>query len=413
MQSVSQRESEKNSFRYVARQPIIGANRHVFGYELLFRSGIENYFQCKDQEHASNSVIDLSSLYGFNILCNNSLGFINCTRETLLGENIYLLPPERVVVEVLESVTPDAEVRLACCRLKNAGYRIALDDVILDDPRECLEDLADFIKIDGLLVSHEKAASIAARFRGHRCRVLAEKVETWQDFALMRDAGCTLFQGYFFRKPEMIRIRRVLENQRAYQRLLIAVTRPSLDWKEIEDALKMDATLCYRLLRYLNSAAFGFQNEIRSLRQALIILGEEALIRWCRLTILLEMSKSRPSDLALAALTRARFSELLGCRVNRGTTDLFLLGLLSLMDSILEIPIGMVVQNLILENDIRAALLGETSRFGVIYELIQAADAGAWELVSNLCKVMQLDENFVADCYWSSMQWAHEIVMAA
>ncbi len=413
MPSASKLESERTQFRYAARQPIIGANKRVFAYELLFRSGIENYFKCKDQEHASNSVIDLSTLYGFNVLCNNRYAFINCTHETLLGENIYLLPSERVVVEVLETVTPDAEVRLACCRLKNAGYRIALDDVIVDDPRECLTDLADFIKIDGLLVSPEKAATIAARFRGKRCRILAEKVETWQNFALMKDAGCTLFQGYFFRKPEMMRVRRVLQNQKAYQRLLTAVTRATLDWREVEDALKMDATLCYRLLRYLNSAAFGFQNEIRSLRQALVIMGEDALIRWCRLTAMLEMSKGRPSDLALAALTRARFSELLGCRVNRGSTDLFLLGLLSLMDSILEIPMGIVVQDLALEDDIRAALLGGASRFGTIYRLIQAAEAGAWEIVSNLCKVIQLDEDFVADSYWNSMQWAHEIAMAA
>ena len=137
MVSIPQSDSENALFRYVARQPIIGANKTVFGYELLFRSGVENHFQCRDQEHASNAIIDLSSIYGFNVLCNNRYAFINCTRETLLGENIYLLPPERVVVEVLETVIPDAEVRLACCRLKNAGYKIALDDVILHDPREC------------------------------------------------------------------------------------------------------------------------------------------------------------------------------------------------------------------------------------------------------------------------------------
>ena len=229
----------------------------------------------------------------------------------------------------------------------------------------------------------------------------------------MKKAGCTLFQGFFYRKPEMMRIRRVLQNQKAYQRLLVAVTRASLNWDEVEDALKMDAALCYRLLRYLNSAAFGFRNEIRSLRHALMILGEDALIRWCRLTATLEMSKNRPSDLALAALTRARFSELIGRRVNPGNADLFLLGLLSLMDSILEIPMGVVVQDLAVENDIRAALLGGTGEFGRIYELLQAAEAGAWEVVSNLCKIMQLDEDFVADSYWNSMQWAHEIAMAA
>ena len=309
MDTAFELDSENKLFRYVARQPILGADKKIFGYELLFRSGIENFFECKDKNNASRSVIDQSSLHGFDVLCNSRYAFMNCTRETLLGDYIYLLPPARVVVEVLEDVTPCDSVRQACTRLKDAGYRIALDDFLLNDPRDCLTDLADFLKVDLTLVSHDDALTLVDRYRGQRCQLLAEKVETWQDFALMMDFGFTLFQGYFFRKPEMMRTRRVLSNRKVYHRLLLAVSRPQIDWKEVEDTLAMDATLCYRLLRYLNSAAFGFHNEVHSLRHAFVILGEDAMIRWCRLAAVLEMSQKSPCDLTLSALIRARFGE--------------------------------------------------------------------------------------------------------
>jgi EAL and modified HD-GYP domain-containing signal transduction protein len=194
---------------------------------------------------------------------------------------------------------------------------------------------------------------------------------------------------------------------------MIAVTRSQLDWKEVEDTLKMDATLCYRLLRYLNSAAFGFHSEIQSLRLALVILGEDKLIRWCRLAVMLEMSQDRPSDLALAALIRARFSELLGNRVDHGNTDLFLLGLLSLMDSILEIPMKMVIEDLFVDDDVKAALLTESGRVGTMYKLVKAVESGAWELISDLCAQVQIPEEYVAESYWNAMGWAQTIVAAA
>ena len=403
----------KKAVRYVARQPILATNERVIGYELLFRAGVWNLFHSNDPDDATRTVIDMSSLHGFNILCNRRLAFINCTRETLLEGWINILPPEQVVVEILETITPDAEIRQACNSLIAAGYQLALDDFILDDPRESLADFVDFIKVDLTLVSLDDAAKIAARYYGKNCKLLAEKVETREDFAFTKKAGFQFFQGYFFRKPEMMCMRSVAANQTVYWRLLRVVTKPELDWREVEDVIKKDATLCLRLLRYLNSVVFGLRNEIRSIRHALAIIGEAEMRRWCRLAVVLEMTRNRPPELVLSALIRARFSELIGNRIDHGTSDLFLLGLLSLMDSILKIPMEMVLEDLPLDREIKTALLEATGSLATVHKLVLAFESGDWNNVATLCAELRLSEEFVAESHWDAMGWAETIAAAA
>jgi EAL and modified HD-GYP domain-containing signal transduction protein len=296
--------------------------------------------------------------------------------------------------------------------LNAAGYQLALDDFILDDPRAGLVDLMAFIKVDLKLVSLDDAAKITARYQGENCKLLAEKVETRQDFALTKKAGFQFFQGYFFRKPEMMRMLSVVTNQTVYWRLLQVVTNPELDWREVEDVIKKDATLCLRLLRYLNSAVFGLRNEIRSLRHALVILGEIELRRWCRLAVVFEMTQNRPSDLLLSALIRARFCELLGAQFDHGNTDLFLLGLLSLMDSILETPLELIVRDLPLDREIKTCLLKGTGRLATIYKLALAVESGDWNNVATLCAELLLSEEFVAQSHWDAIAWADTITAA-
>ncbi len=394
--------------RYAARQPILTMDERVFGYELLFRSGADNHFSCSDPSDATRSVIDMSSLLGLGILCDNTLAFINCTREILLSEFITLLPPENIVLEVLASVPPDDDVMLACSQLKRAGVKIALDDYTVGDPREPLAYFADFIKVDLRQTSLTDAGIIVA---GHRavCKMVAMKVETRQDFQLAKKAGFQLAQGYFFRRPQMVRTWTGSSNRAIHLALLNAVLKPDLDLGEIEDLVKKDATLCFRLLRYLNSPMFGFRSEICSVRQALMILGENETRRWCRLAVTIEISHDRTSDLMLAALTRARFCELLGPRMADGNVDLFLLGLLSLMDAILEIPISAVVDALSVHQDIKLALNHKECRLTPLYNLMLAVEAGEWDIVSRLCEEMHLSEPLVSGTQWKAMEWAQQV----
>ncbi len=406
-------EDELGLVRYAARQPILTANQKVIGYKLLFRTGVRSFFSGNDSEDTGRSVIDVSTLLGLNTLCDNRLAFISCTRDILLEKYLTLLPSEKVVAEIPNTVALDGEVLETCRELKDAGYKIALGDFVIDDAREPFVGLADFIKVDIKQTSLGNAAKIAARYRTPNSRMLADGVETWEDFDFTKRAGFRYFQGYFFRKPEIVRTRGVSSNRAACLQLLQAVSRPELNWEEVEDIIKRDATLYYRLLRYLNSAAFGLRSEARSVRQALMILGENEFRRWCRLAVMFDVSQSRPSDLVLSALVRARFGELIGQKVEHGDVDLFLLGLLSLMDAILELPMRQVLEGLPLDLETKTLLLEHNGRLSPLYDLLFAVEAGAWGAVVRLCERLELQEEFVAESHQSAMEWAQTIATNA
>jgi EAL and modified HD-GYP domain-containing signal transduction protein len=375
----------------------------------LFRDGVENFFGETDVDAASRSTLNTSMLIGLDALCDGRRAFINCTREILLKDYITLLPSAQAVVEVLETVPADDLVVAACQRMKQAGYLIALDDFGVNDPREALTDLADIIKVDLRATSASDAALMVKKYGPWRCRMLAEKVETRDEFVAAKKAGFLYFQGYFFRRPEILTAHEIPANQLNYVRMLTAVSQPELDVRLIENLVKGEASLCYRLLRYLNSAAFGFAAEIQSVRHALSILGEREVRRWIRLVATLGAGQGKASDLVLAALVRARFCELLSPKIQSGNSDLFLLGMLSLMDSILEIPMRQVLENVPIDMESKAALLGTASSLRPVYQLMLAQESGEWKAVSDLSAQLRLAESEVADAYFEAMQWARQV----
>lgn len=397
------------SNRYVARQPILTRDEQVFGYELLFRDGVENCFRGVDLNAAARTTVDNSMLIGFDVLCGGRRAFINCTREVLLKDYITLLPSGLTVVEVLEDVEPDDLIIAACQRLKAAGYQIALDDFVCGDPREPLTDLADIIKVDMRLTTSGQRADMVQRYGPWRSRLLAEKVETREEFIEVRNMGFVYFQGYFFQKPEILTTRGIPENRFNYVRMLQAVSKPELDEREIEDVIKSEASLCYRLLRYLNSAVFGLSNEIHSVRHALSMLGERETRRWIRLVATLGAGQGKSTELVTSALVRARFCELLSPRVQHGESDLFLMGLLSLMDAILELPMQEILTKLPLDQETKAVLRGGASRLRPLYQLMLARESGEWQSSAELSRLLHLSESEVAEAYWQAVQWAKQV----
>jgi c-di-GMP-related signal transduction protein len=398
---------------FVARQPILTTDEKVFGYELLFRDGIENFFRSPDSDAASRSTLNSSMLLGLDVLCDGRRAFVNCTRDILLKDYVTLLPAGQTVVEILETVPADDLVVAACRRLKEAGYMIALDDFAPGDPREPLTDLADIIKVDLRATTLDDAAAMVKRYGPWRCRLLAEKVETREEFIASKKAGFLYFQGYFFRRPEILTAREIPANRLNYLRMLTAVSQPELDVRHIENLVKGEASLCYRLLRYLNSAAFGFASEIHSVRHALSILGEREVRRWIRLVASLGAGQDKSSDLVLAALVRARFCELLSPKIQHGDSDFFLLGMLSLMDTILEIPMRQVLDNVPIDQECKAVLLGATSRLRPFYQLMLAQESGEWAAVKDLTTQLHLNEVEVSVAYWQAMQWARQVSSGA
>ncbi len=394
--------------RYVARQPIFGRDEEVFGYELLFRDGLENAFS-GDSDEASRAMLDRSLLMGLDVLCDGRRAFVNCTRDTLIKGLITLLPAKSTVVEVLESVPADPDVVAACQNLKEAGYMIALDDYVTDDPREALAEMADIIKVEMQLTTEEQQSALIKRFGQWHCRMLAEKIETQAEFVRARDQGFAYFQGYFFRRPEMINTHDMPANRMNYLRMLQEVSRPELELAALEKLIKSEASVCYRLLRYLNSSIFGFQSEIHSVRHALSMLGERDVRRWVRLVAAVGAGQESTSDLVLSAMVRGRFGELLSPVVLHGESDLFLLGLLSLIDAMLEMPMAEVLEKIPLDQATKAVLLGQPSVLRPVFQLMLAHESGEWKAAEELSRSLRLDSTEVAGFYWTAQKWARDV----
>jgi len=403
------RARDTRPLRYVARQPILDRGEKIFGYELLFRDGLVNAFSGGDTNEASRATLDRSLLIGLDVLCDGRRAFVNCTKDTLVKGLVTLLPPTSTVVEILESVPPDPDVIAAVQELKQAGYMIALDDFVANDKREALTEMADIIKVEMPQTTMEQQAAMVKRYGPWRCRMLAEKIETHGDFIRARDQGFVYFQGYFFRRPEMMSTRDMPANRLHYLRMLQEVSRPELDIKELEKVIKAEGSVCYRLLRYLNSSRFAFKSEIHSVRHALSMLGEREVRHWVRLVAAVGAGQDKTSDLMLSALVRGRFAELLAPRVQHGESDLFLLGLLSLIDALLEMPMAEVLEKISLDRSTKAVLLGKPSGLRPIYQLMLAHESGEWQAAAELSTHLHLPAEDVAGLYWQAQQWAREV----
>lgn len=394
--------------RYVARQPIFDREEKVFGYELLFRDGLENAFN-GDNDEASRATLDRTLLMGLDVLCDGRRAFVNCTRDTLIKGLVTLLPSTTTVVEVLENVPPDPDVVAACRSLKEAGYMLALDDYVADDPREALVEMADILKVEMQLTTEAQRIELIKRFGPWRCRMLAEKIETWADFVRARDQGFVYFQGYFFRRPELVSTHEMPANRLNYLRMLQEVSHPELELSELEKLIKAEASVCYRLLRYLNSARFSFQSEIHSVRHALSILGERDVRRWVRLIAAVGAGQEKTSDLVLSAMVRGRFGELVAPRVAHGESDLFLLGLLSLIDAMMEMPMAEVLEKIPLDHATKAVLLGQPSELRPVFQLMLALESGEWDAAAQLSRDLEMEPEEVAGFYWQAQQWARAV----
>jgi c-di-GMP-related signal transduction protein len=392
---------------FVARQPIFTVDEKIFAYELLFRDGVDDYFRFHDSDAASRDTLSASLLAGLDFLCGGHRAFINCTRDVLLKDYVTLLPPAQTVVEILETVPSDELVVAACIRLKEKGYRIALDDFVPKDPRTSLIPLADIIKVDLTLTMPAQAAELVKQHGSSK--MLAEKVETRTEFNIAKKSGFTYFQGYFFCKPETLETREIPQNRINYLRIWQAISQPELDIHEVEELIKRETSLCYRLLRYLNSPVFGLGNEICSVRHALALLGEREVRRWVRLVTTLTAGQDKSSELVTSALARARFCELISaCSGFRGA-DLFLMGLMSLMNAILDMPVTAIVEHISLDHDIKSVLLQEPSPLQPFYQLMVAQEAGRWGQVAELCSTLRLTEKQCQESHWEALRWAQQV----
>src|SRR5581483_3232071 len=369
---------------FVARQPIFDQRNEVYGYELLYRSGLKPVFDGLDPDRASLQVIgNTLSILGLDTLTQGKRAFINFTHDILVNDYAMLLPPASVVVEILEDVAPTEEVIDACKRLRRLNYVLALDDVVLGDVVNPLVDLVHILKVDFQLCGPAERQRIAHLCRERNVRLLAEKVETAEAFETARAQGYEYFQGFYFSRPKILEHATLHASKLTMLRLLQEVSQPELDFDRIEQIMKLEVSLPYKLLRFMNSALLGLGQTITSLKHALLMLGQSGVRKWLSVVVLADASDDVPHELIVNSVLRARFCEQVAARSRLRTrsNDLFLLGLFSMIDALLRRPLPELVAVLPLDEDVKNTLLGHPSELEPVYSLVCAYEQADWPSV--------------------------------
>lgn len=397
---------------FVARQPILDRRKELFGYELLFRQESYADFAASTTDSATSTVLTNSFfLIGMDTLTSGKRGFINFTRNLLLNDIVTTFPKDQVAVEILETVTPDREIISACRRLKEAGYLLVLDDFVYTPAFDPLLDWVDILKIDFLATPPQERKQVVRRLRRKHLRFLAEKVETLADFEMAMELGYTYAQGFFFSKPDVVAGRDIPGYKLNYLYALREINQPDVDIDILEQIIRRDTSLSYKLLRLINSAFFGLRHEIKSIRHALMLLGVDELRKWGSLLALSGMGEDKPHELAVLSTVRARFCELVAKKIGMESehTDAYLMGLFSLVDAFMDQPMAQVLADLPIGEPTKAALLGLPSRYTPIYQLALAYETANWSRVDALATRLGLAQSSAPDLYRQSVQAANQI----
>lgn len=394
----------------LCRQPILDARLRTYGYELLYRACRTQTYDGQDPNAASLHVLATHLMSGAGPFSCDKVAFVNFTRDLLLNEVALLFPPRTLVVEILENVQADAAVIAACSRLKASGYRLALDDFAPGASASPLLDLAAILKVDFHATSPRERERLLVHCARPGLRMLAEKVETREDFEWARCRGFSYFQGYFFARPVIVARKEIPAFKVNLLRILGAVHAPAFEFAQIEELLKQEPQLCYRLLRYLNSPAFGLRAQVFSVRTAMALLGENELRKWLTLAALPGLASDKPDSLAETALFRARMCELLalGARLASRSGELFLMGMFSLLDAFIGRPLDELLAELGLSRDVTDALLGDAvpgNTPAQIYRLVLAVERADWATAAALAEPLGLSVEDVGRTSFEAAAW--------
>jgi c-di-GMP-related signal transduction protein len=400
--------------KFIARQPIFDLKREVVAYELLFRSDLDNYCKAIDATYASSAVIsDSLSLFDIRQLTDGRRAFLNIGHDGLLSGITSLLPREIAVIELLETVEPDAKVVDACRRLKGDGFRLALDDFVDRPDMAPLVGLADYLKVDVLATPDDQLPPLLAglRVRAPKARLLAEKVETLEMFTRCAELGCSLFQGYFFARPTILASRDIPGSKLNYLRLLEEIGAPPYDVNRVEHILKMDVAITYRLLRYVNSAAFGVRNRVTSLREALVLLGQVQVRKLAALWAMAGLGKDSPGELLALSIIRARFCEVLAPLAGLGASqsEMFLLGMFSAIDVMVGRPMAELVAQLPVSEDVRAGLADGTGPLRPVLDCVTAYERGDWDHVEAFAAAYGAESEVIPALYADALALASDL----
>mgnify|MGYP003650862666 CR=1 FL=1 len=396
---------------YVARQPILDIDKNLFAYELLLRNSLDNFFpkNISDDEATAKIIDGLEYNLGLESLTQGSLAFINFTHDSLINGYPLLLDKEKIVVEILETAKPTKKLLAACIDLKEKGYSIALDDYEHGSTWKHFFPYVDIIKLDYSLTSEQQFQEIITALSPFpHVKLLAEKIETYSEFQHALSIGCEYFQGYFFSRPEVIQTVAFNPSQVAVVNLMSEINKDDLDIKKITAIFEDEVNLAFKLLRYVQSPIFKRDAAITSIKQAIIVLGFEELKRFICLLFTAQFSIGKPQELTVMALARGRFCELMvkAAMPTHSQSSAFLIGLLSLIDAMVDGDIQELMDKLPLHQEMKDAIInrqGESANFLKLCELFEKAD---WQNIELFCQQIAVDTELSGRLFQEALNWA-------
>jgi c-di-GMP-related signal transduction protein len=391
-------------FTYVARQPIFDASLTVIGYELLFRANATSTgADYADASVAtSNVLVSTFSDIALEPLLEDKPAYVNVTRDLLLRDIPHLLSPERIVIEIAEEEATDPDAQFALDEMRRQGYHIAVDNWSPSDPSSVLVDLASTVKIDMSSITPENAASIVKTIHDTGAVALAAKIETREELETCKAAGFDQFQGYFLSKPKTVEHHTLIQSSVELLRLLKALQDPDSSAKDLADIIRRDIGLSVRILRVANSALFALPRRVESITEAVMMLGTRQIARWAVLFSVASAS-AKPPALTATGLARARMCELLAQHQRHQPTQAFFtVGLFSVLDALMDLPMHQVLDALPLSSDLNDALLHRKGPLGDTLSVACAYEIGDWAHIDRV----EIDHRVVRKAFVDACAWA-------
>ncbi len=389
---------------FIGRQPILDAAGETVAYELLFRSSNKNAYDPTVDGDAATSQVLINAVQelGLNKIVGKKLAFVNLTNLFLeQPELVELLPRDRVVLEILETIEVNQSVIDGVKSLKASRYTIALDDFQDTEEFAELKPLADLIKYDISQHTIAELCQIADKNTGTGVRLLAERVETQDQFQVLQAAGFDLFQGYFFSKPEILTGKKIPSNKGTLLQLLSQLNNPGISLEEITNLLRRDVSLSVRALKYVNSPLNGLLQEVTSIKQAAVLLGRDTIRHWVTLLLVADINE-KPIELVHMALVRARYCQLSARKQGKINEHIcFTAGLLSLVDAMMNIELAEVLESISATQELRDILLHQTGPEAKILSDIQALEK--YESNSDIEITQAMN-----DTYFEALDWAEQ-----
>ena len=394
---------------HIARQPIFNANKRLFAYELLFRQTLGLGLGELSGDRATTSLLSTTFLTeGIDKVAGNKPCFINFTKNLLVRQIASSFPKDKIIIEILEDVPPTPEVLEACSALVELGYTLALDDFVYDKRYLPLFEFISIIKMDYRLSTAEEIERVLYRLAHYNLKFLAEKIETYEEFEHARKLGFHYFQGYFFARPEAIRMKEVSAFKANQIRLLTEINRKDYSIDDLERIISADVAIAYKLLRYINSAFFFLLKRVESIRRAITYLGEKEIRRFVTLVLVSNLAADKPQELLRLSLVRGRFCELLAEKGQHAefSSELFMLGLFSMLDAILDAPMQVMIDTIPLADEVKSAIIHQQGPLAPFLLAVIAHEQGNAEECLGYWRALGVDEKEVHELYLAAIQFA-------